>query len=209
MRRIDVAQSAADVLHGLLESSVSGVVEQSDDAFAAIKSFQSSFRQISRTPEMVRLMLQAEFNFAGVVDASAMTEAEADRALQSDWWDCTFVVVDYANVENWLARCVRETYEGRTAVALVPSRTNANWFHELVLEAAEQVRFVKGRVHFPADRGAPRVTGFPDALVVYRGFQRKRVRNQGEIAVLACARSFTDASGVAFEGGLGREKKTV
>ncbi len=71
---------AADVLHGLLESSVSGVVEQSDDAFAAIKSFQSSFRQISRTPEMIRLVLQAEFNFAGVVDASAMGEAEAARA---------------------------------------------------------------------------------------------------------------------------------
>jgi hypothetical protein len=182
------------------------VVEKSDDAFAAIKSFQSRFKQISRTPEMIRLMLQPEFNFAGVVDAGAMAEAEADRALQGDWWDCTYVIVDYANVENWLARCLREAAEGRTAVALVPARTNAHWFHELVLEAAEEVRFVKGRVHFPSGNGVARVAGFPDALVVYRGFRRKRERKQGEVAVLACARSFTDPAGVAFEGGLQAKK---
>lgn len=210
MRRIDVAQSAADVLQGLLDSSVSGVVERSDEAFAAIRSFQSSFRQLSRTPEMIRIMLQPEFNFAGVVDASVMDEHEADEALRRDWWDCTFVVADYANVENWLARCAREAAEGRTVVALLPARTNTHWFHDLVLESAAEVRFVKGRVHFPAGGGgaAPaRVVGFPDALAVYRGLPRKKERARGEIAVIACARSFTDPAGVAFGGGLKEESK--
>lgn len=203
MRRIEVAQNTDDVLQGLLDSSVSGVVQNSDEAFAAIRSFQSSFRQISRTPEIVRIMLQPEFNFAGVVDASVMTERDADAALRRDWWDSTFVVVDYANVENWLVRCASEAAEGRVVVALMPARTNTHWFHELVLETATEVRFVKGRVHFPGH--AQRVAGFPDALAIYHGISRKRERKQGQVAVLSCARSFTDAAGVTFEGDLASE----
>jgi hypothetical protein len=199
MRRVEAAQSAADVLQGLLQSSLSEVVETGDAAYASVRSFASTFRQIARTPEMIRIMLQPEFNFAGVVDASAMGAAEAAAALERDWWDATFVVIDYADAERWLLRCAREAAEGRTAVALVPARTNSAWFHELVLEGASEVRFVKGRVHF---EGA-RPSGFPDALAVFRRHSRKRARAPGEFAVLHCARAFTEPpEDVAFGGGL-------
>lgn len=198
MRRIEVAQSSADILNSLFESSVSGVIEKSDEAFAAVRSFQSSFRQLQRTPEMIRVMCQTEFNFAGVVDATFMTEKEADVALERDWFDATFVVVDYANVETWLTRCLREAAEGRVAVALIPARTNTQWFHDLVLEGASEVRFVKGRVQFPS---SIRTAGWPDALAVFKGRARKQKRITGEVAVLACSRAFTEPE-VSFAGRL-------
>ena len=203
MRRIDVLQDGTDILNSLFESSVGGVLERSDDAFAALRSFQSSFRQLHRSPEMIRIMCQPEFNFAGVVDATEMSEHEADAALKRDWFDSTFVVVDYANVEVWLARCLREAAEGRVVVALIPSRTNTQWFHELVLDGATEVRFIKGRVQFT---GGTRTAGWPDALAVYRGYNRKQKRIAGEIAVLACARTFTDAN-KSFGGNLHDDNK--
>jgi len=198
MRRIDVAQSSADILNGLFESSVGGVLERSDEAFAAVRSFQSSFRQLQRTPEMIRVMCQTEFNFAGVVDATYMTEKEADATLARDWFDSTFVVVDYANVETWLQRCLREATEGRIAVALIPARTNTQWFHDLVIEGASEVRFVRGRVQFPA---SIRTAGWPDALAVFKGGSRKQKRIAGEVAVLSCSRAFTEPD-VSFAGRL-------
>jgi len=63
-------KTLGDTLDSLISSSVTGTVETSDAAFSAIKSFQSNFKQIVRTPNMIRLMMQLEFNFSGVVDAS-------------------------------------------------------------------------------------------------------------------------------------------
>ena len=202
MRRVEPGKDEAGLLYSLLESSVGEVVDTGDTALAAVRSFASSFRQISRTPEMVRIMLQPEFHFAGVVDASRMGSEEAAEALRRDWFDSSFVVADYGDVERWLMRCAREAAEGRTAVALVPARTNTHWFHELVLENATEVRFVKGRVHFPDASGAPRAAGFPDAIAIFRAFTRKRERSRGQVAVLHCARSFTDPRGADFGGGL-------
>lgn len=195
MRRVEPARDAADVLTALLDSSVSGVVQRSDDAFAAIRSFQSSFRQIHRTPEMIRVMLQAEFNFEGVVDASVMDPAAAEEALAGDWFGCTFVVADYADVERWVDRFREEVAEGRTVVALLPARTNAGWFHTGVLEVADEVRFVRGRVQFA------RPSGFPDLIAVYRRHVPKRERKATEVAVISCSTSFT-GTGTSFVGGL-------
>jgi len=48
-------------------------------------------------------------------------------------------------------------------VCLIPSRTDTWWWHNYVMKA-DEIRFVKGRLHFN-DRGpAP----FPSAVVIFR-----------------------------------------
>lgn len=191
-----------DTLGGLLSSSVTGVVEKSDDAFAAIRSFQSSFRQISRTPAMIQAMLQLEFNFVGVVDASAMrSAAEKKEALRTEWYDSTFVVVDYSDVETWLSKCIAESERGRTVVALVPSRTSSQWFHEMVLELAKEVRFVKGRVTLT---GKSQAGSTPDALVVYHSVPNKRRRapESADAVVIRCQTNFRETG---FSAGLNNQ----
>lgn len=195
-------RSLKDTLGALLSSSVTGVVEKSDEAFAAIKSFQSSFKQISRSPAMIQSMLQLEFNFVGMVDASEMTsKKQMQEALATDWYDSTFVVVDYSNVETWLNKCIAESEKGKTVVALVPSRTSSHWFHDLILEQAKEVRFVKGRVTMTG-KSTPGST--PDAIVVYHSVPNKRRRKDAEPAAVVI-RCSTDFENTSFEAGFSNQ----
>lgn len=190
-------KTLGDTLDSLISSSVTGTVETSDAAFSAIKSFQSNFKQIVRTPNMIRLMMQLEFNFSGVVDASD-NSINKKNALESDWFDSTFVVTDYSNVEVWLKKAILESEKGRTVVCLVPSRTNTHWFHDLVLDTAIEVRFVKGRVTMTSKTNA---SSMADTIVIYTGIPNKRKRNKGssKVAVIKCS---TDMKSTTFTGDL-------
>lgn len=188
MKRLG-ARSSEDILQRLMSSSVSGTVDRSDEAFAAIRSFQTHFNRLNRTPEMIRVMLQCEFNFTGQIDAmdSSVGPEERARILEADWFDSTFVVVDYSDVEAWVDKVHREVEKGCTVVALVPARTNTQWFHERVLEGADEVRFVKGRITF-SGRSAP--SAYPDAICIFRRFSSKAPRpKRGGVAILQCSTS--------------------
>jgi site-specific DNA-methyltransferase (adenine-specific) len=191
MKRIQQNQES-DIFHNVVQSQVSGVVRKSDEAFADIRSFQMSFKHLSRTTEMIQVMLQLEFNFEGVIDACAMSEEEKKKALAEEWFKSSFVVTDYSNVEEWVAKAIRERDKGKTVVCLVPSRTATNWFHELVLEEATEVRFVKGRVIFAKKEAA---NSQPDTIVIYCDNPNKVHRErQGAAAVIKCKTNMLGAS---------------
>lgn len=173
---IDLEQT----LKGLISSSVSGTVTTEDEAFAAIKSFESSFERIRQTPEMVRVMLQNEFNFEGVIDCAALKDKK--RVLKDDWYDSTFLVVDYSEVLPWLEKALEQSEKGRLVVALVPARTNTKWFHEVVLQAAKEVRFIRGHVLFDNNSH----TTVADCIVVYRAGAKRRPRKKGSVAIIRC-----------------------
>lgn len=64
-------------------------------------------------------------------------------------------------IRNWKLRGL----EARLAVFLLPARTDTNWFHELALPFACEIRFLRGRLRFgDARAGAP----FPSLLVVFQ-----------------------------------------
>lgn len=64
-------------------------------------------------------------------------------------------------VGDWMRRGL----EAEVAVYLLPARTDTRWFHDVVLEKAEEIRFIKGRLKFGgAKSGAP----FPSMLVIFR-----------------------------------------
>lgn len=55
-----------------------------------------------------------------------------------------------------------------TVVCLVPARTDTAWWHDYVMEAANEVRLVRGRVRFILDGRRGDAPPFPSAIVIYR-----------------------------------------
>jgi hypothetical protein len=64
-------------------------------------------------------------------------------------------------MRDWLERGL----EAELAVFLIPARTDTRWFHEIVLAAAKEIRFIKGRLKFgDAKNSAP----FPSMVVIFK-----------------------------------------
>lgn len=64
-------------------------------------------------------------------------------------------------VGKWIERGL----EADCAVFLLPARTDTQWFHDLVLPNAREVRFIRGRLRFGgAETGAP----FPSMIIVLK-----------------------------------------
>jgi site-specific DNA-methyltransferase (adenine-specific) len=70
-------------------------------------------------------------------------------------------------IDDWVGKGIRtvlETGEADVVVYLLPSRTSAGWWHELVLGYASEICYIRGRVVFGgADHGA----GFGSVFVVF------------------------------------------
>jgi len=67
----------------------------------------------------------------------------------------------------FLVRAVETMTAGTPVLALVPASTGANWWHELVVPAAE-VEFLKGRLAFGGPHSSGGVAPWPSALLHYR-----------------------------------------
>lgn len=153
--------------HSLLDqiatATSSRAIGCGDNRLATIRGFQAVFKQLCRTPAIVRMLLHKEYDFMGQIDAS-MNLPDEDGILKRDWFSSTFVVPNYSRMVDWSAKMAHEYDNGRTVVAIIPSRTNTNWFHENVLPKATEIRFIKGRLMFP---GFSRQSPFPDMIVIY------------------------------------------
>ena len=67
-----------------------------------------------------------------------------------------------------MLKAVHEAHLGATIVALLPARTDTNWWHWNVTQARE-IRFLKGRLKFVgAENSAP----FPSVVVIFDGYVR-------------------------------------
>lgn len=151
---------APKVILPLLDQKLGEKLEKSETT-ADIRSFQLTYKTLSRTPEIIRMLLQLEFGFKGTVDANKVENP--DELLSLDWYDTSFVITDYGKPEKWCRKAIEEAQKGKIVVCLVPARTNTAWFHDCVLNAAKEIRFVKGRIQFKGNKTNPT----PDALVIY------------------------------------------
>lgn len=70
------------------------------------------------------------------------------------------------SIGEWVARAYEFSLRGVTTVLLLPARTDTKWFHEYIALCADDVRFIKGRLHFG---GAVNSAPFPSMVVVFRG----------------------------------------
>ena len=118
---------------------------------------------VVKSQDMVRAALNTEFNFTCFIDAIA---EDPKSWMTKDWGTRTFCVVDHAAVERWLQKALAESIrpEVQCVVCLCPARTNTEYFHELVLKKARQVRFIKGRLKM---QGHAKQSPFPSCVVVF------------------------------------------
>lgn len=129
----------------------------------------SSMRLDWATPRAFYQALDAEFGFA--LDACAHdgnakcpTFYADDKGLREPWLPPTFVNPPYGRqIAKWVKRAYEQSQRGFAVVALLPSRTDTRWWHDYVMKA-DEIRFVRGRLHFDERGPAP----FPSAIVIWR-----------------------------------------
>jgi phage N-6-adenine-methyltransferase len=131
--------------------------------------FSSAF-MAWRTPRAVFDELDAEFVFT--VDGCSTDEnalldrhwTERDEPLLRSWeGERVFINPPYGRqIGRWMEKAWTEAAHA-LVVALVPSRTDTEWWHEHVMPA-DEIRFVRGRLKFgDAVNSAP----FPSCIVVW------------------------------------------
>lgn len=159
--------------HSLLEQiascRTSAAIGSGDKRLASIRGFDAFFKQLKRTPAIVRMLLHKEYQFHGQIDASVVTDNE-NEILQCEWYPSTFVVPNYSRMVDWGAKMVTEADKGKIVVAIIPARTNTKWFHENVLSKATEMRFIKGRLQFP---GFLKQSPFPDVIAIFDPRKRR------------------------------------
>jgi len=133
------------------------------------KALHSSNRDDWETPDAFFQFLDAHFRFTLDAAASA-NNAKCARyltdALRVSWGaETVWLNPPYGRgIGAWIRKAADAADAGATVVVLCPARTDAAWWHEHALRAAE-VHFIRGRLHFVgAESGAP----FPSALLVFR-----------------------------------------
>lgn len=71
--------------------------------------------------------------------------------LNLDWNGNVYINPPYGKqVKIWLLKAIEqiEKKKVKLCVFLLPSYTDVKWFHEIVLEKASEIRFIKGRLKF-------------------------------------------------------------
>jgi len=85
-------------------------------------------------------------------------------ALRQMWTGTVWLNPPYGReIGAWLRKAAESAERGATVVCLVPSRTDAAWWHRWCMQGS--IFFVKGRLRFGhAENSAP----FPSAVVVFQ-----------------------------------------
>ncbi len=132
----------------------------------------SSMRLDWRTPTTFYEVLNKEFKFDLDPCAAKGHELAPHNFYENDglkvkWFGVVFMNPPYGRkIMKWLAKAYAEVKYGHCkVVALIPSRTDTAWWHDIVMQATE-IRFIRGRLCF--DDGqypAP----FPSCVVVFDG----------------------------------------
>lgn len=130
----------------------------------------SSVKMDWRTPSHVFAKLDDEFRFTVdgcSSDANALTErhwTEEHEPLLRSWaGERVFINPPYGRqIGRWMEKAWTESPHA-LVVALIPSRTDAAWWHDYVMKA-DEIRFFRGRIKFGGSlHNAP----FPSCIVVW------------------------------------------
>src|SRR5438094_81659 len=87
--------------------------------------------------------------------------------LSQPWGRCNWLNPPYSQVGRWLQKAANEAEKGAFVWALVPSRTDTRWWHQIVAPRALAYGFLKGRVRFERANGARGPAPFPSCLILF------------------------------------------
>lgn len=122
--------------------------------------------QFAQTPTEVMLELVKEF---GLLNDVCPRDPQRN-GLEEDWQRVNYMNPPYSQMEAWLTKAVSEWKKEKTVVALLPARTNTNWFHDLCIKYASEIRFIRQGIKF---QGYKKKSPFPVAICVFRAEDAK------------------------------------
>ena len=135
----------------------------------------SSASELWETPQDLFDKLNAEFGFSldvCAIAANAKCEnyftPEMD-GLKQDWSEnVAYMNCPYSrtNTPKWVKKAFEESLKGATVVALLPSRTGTKWFHSYVVDKADDIRYLPGRLKFGNSKNS---APFDSIIVVWKG----------------------------------------
>lgn len=125
------------------------------------------------TPPEVFGPLHDEFHFT--LDPCATADnakcaryfTEADDGLSKSWsGERVFMNPPYGReVYAWTRKAAEESRAGALVVGLLPASTDLSWWHDDVVAAGAEVRYIRGRVRFLTG-GLYRASGFFASVIV-------------------------------------------
>jgi hypothetical protein len=97
---------------------------------------------------------------------------EDGDGLAEPWSGVVFCNCPYSrgNLPKWLAKCVAESDECKSIIALVPAAVGSGYWHDLVWPHAWMVGFPRGRLDF----GGTDSPSFDSAIIIYGGWDAYR-----------------------------------
>lgn len=129
---------------------------------------QVNGQNVRRTPKAFFDELNAEFDFT--IDVAALPDnalcerfwTPEDDGLAQDWTgERCWMNPPYSWIPAWTEKAA--TSKALT-VGLLPARTGNGWFHDHVLAAGAEVRFIRGRLQFMPKKNAP----FDSMVAIWR-----------------------------------------
>lgn len=135
-----------------------------------VKSLKACFSSKSihwRTPKELYDELNKEFLFD--FDPCPFMSDDTTYLLK-DWGSNVYCNPPYKVIWHFMNKALIEIKRGNTKVAvfLVPSRTDKDWFHDLVLPNYDEIRLIKGRVRFINEKGKTGNAPFPSCIIVFK-----------------------------------------
>lgn len=126
------------------------------------------------TPQDLFDELNAEFHFTLDPCASEWNFKcqkwlnEEMNGLEYDWKkETVFLNPPYGKILNdWMKKAYESSLNGATVVCLVPSATDAAWWHDFAMKG--EIRFLRGRPRFLTKEGTWQQTFSPSVIVVFR-----------------------------------------
>ena len=138
------------------------------------KALWSGKDQYAETPNDIMFKLVTEF---GLLSDVCPKNPQKD-GLTMDWEQVNYMNPPYSQIEKWLTKAISEWRKGKTVVCLLPARTNTNWFCDMVIKYATEIRFVRQGVKF---KGYKKKSPFPIALVIFKADDAKYANENEEV----------------------------
>jgi hypothetical protein len=99
-----------------------------------------------------------------------------EDGLLTNWKSVTFVNPPFSETEKWLVKAVCECSRGNTVIFLAVGRLNTNYWKDLIVPNAHEIRFFSGRMKFIVDSGG---MPFPITLIVFKPGSARNYKSVG------------------------------
>lgn len=122
------------------------------------------------TPNDLYEQLDRVFRFnldAAATKENSKAQFYCENGLEGNWWGNVFLNPPYGReIGSWMQKVLEQRWHTTVIVALVPSRTDTQWWHDCVMKA-DRIHFIKGRLKFSGHKNS---APFPSAIIIWKGY---------------------------------------